>query len=176
MSEKLAERPAQRAAERSGERSGERADSQGSSVGETALAQPALSPSERAEREIAKMDEEMDAILDRNPNREALMNRPDQALQPPQGRQVTPSVSQGVDGKAVNHLAMNVFVPGLGTMVRGHYARGLMQLGLFLAAVPTLFMGRWALAVIIAFVAYLWSLISGIRFLTSSAQSTSTWK
>ena len=172
MSEKLAERPAQRAAERSGER----AENPGSSVGETALAQQALTPGERAEREIAKMDEEMDAILDRNPNREALMNRPDQALQPPQGRQVTPSVSQGVDGKAVNHLAMNVFVPGLGTMVRGHYARGLMQLGLFLAAVPTLFSGRWALAVIIAFVAYLWSLISGIRFLTSSAQSTSTWK
>lgn len=168
MSEKLAERGAQRAATD--------AEKQGGSGG--ASAQQALSPSERAERELAKMDEEMDAILERNPNRGALMNRPDQALQPPQGRQVTPAVSEGVDGKAVNHLAMNVFVPGLGTMVRGHYARGLMQLGLFLASLPTLFMGRWALAVIIAIVAYLWSLISGIRFLTASSSTTnqSTWK
>jgi TM2 domain-containing membrane protein YozV len=170
MSEKLAERTAPRPTT-TGESSG---PSTGSA--ERALVQQPLSASERAERELAKIDEEMDAILDRNPNREALMNRPDQALQPPQGRQVTPAVSQGVDGKAVNHLAMNVFVPGLGTMVRGHYARGLMQLGLFLASIPTLFMGRWALAVIIAIVAYLWSLISGIRFLSSSAQSTSTWK
>ena len=168
MSEKLAERGAQRAATD--------AEKQGGSGGGSAL--QALSPSERAERELAKIDEEMDAILERNPNRGALMNRPDQALQPPQGRQVTPAVSEGVDGKAVNHLAMNVFVPGLGTMVRGHYARGLMQLGLFLASLPTLFMGRWALAVIIAIVAYLWSLISGIRFLTASSSTTnqSTWK
>ncbi len=166
MSEKLAERGAQRAA----------TDAESQKHSEGAGPQQALSPSERAERELAKMDEEMDAILERNPNRGALMNRPDQALQPPQGRQVTPAVSQGIDGKAVNHLAMNVFVPGLGTMVRGHYARGLMQLGLFLASLPTLFMGRWALAVIIAIVAYLWSLISGIRFLSSSSSSQSTWK
>ncbi|HNN90684.1 MAG TPA: hypothetical protein PKI03_00380 [Pseudomonadota bacterium] len=168
MSEKLAERGAQRAATD--------AEKQAGSGGGSAL--QALSPSERAERELAKIDEEMDAILERNPNRGALMNRPDQALQPPQGRQVTPAVSEGVDGKAVNHLAMNVFVPGLGTMVRGHYARGLMQLGLFLASLPTLFMGRWALAVIIAIVAYLWSLISGIRFLTAPSSTTnqSTWK
>ena len=170
MSEKLAERTAPRPTN-AGESSGTTSGS-----AEQALARSPLTASERADRELAKIDEEMDAILERNPNREALMNRPDQALQPPQGRQVTPAVSQGVDGKAVNHLAMNVFVPGLGTMVRGHYARGLMQLGLFLASIPTLFMGRWALAVIIAIVAYLWSLISGIRFLSASAQSTSTWK
>lgn len=170
MSEKLVERTAPRPTN-AGEASG---TTRGSA--EQALARSPLTASERADRELAKIDEEMDAILERNPNREALMNRPDQALQPPQGRQVTPAVSQGVDGKAVNHLAMNVFVPGLGTMVRGHYARGLMQLGLFLASIPTLFMGRWALAVIIAIVAYLWSLISGIRFLSASAQSTSTWK
>lgn len=164
MSEKLAERGAQRAATDAESRS------------EGASAQQALSPSERAERELAKIDEEMDAILEKNPNRGALMNRPDQALQPPQGRQVTPAVSEGVDGKAVNHLAMNVFVPGLGTMVRGNYARGLMQLGAFLASVPILFSGRWALAVMVAIAAYLWSLISGIRFLTSSSSSQSTWK
>lgn len=166
MSEKLAERGVNRAA----------TDAESKTQSQGGGEKQALSPSERAERELAKIDEEMDAILEKNPNRGALMNRPDQALQPPQGRQVTPAVSEGVDGKAVNHLAMNVFVPGLGTMVRGHYARGLMQLGLFLAALPTLFMGRWALAVIIAFVAYLWSLISGIRFLTSSSSSQNTWK
>ena len=174
MSEKLAERTAPRPTT-TGE-SSESARRSGPESAGQALAQRSLSASERAEHELAKIDEEMDAILERNPTREALMNRPDQALQPPQGRQVTPAVSQGIDGKAVNHLAMNVFVPGLGTMVRGHYARGLMQLGLFLASIPTLFMGRWALAVIIAIVAYLWSLISGIRFLSASATSTSTWK
>lgn len=164
MSEKLAERGAQRAA------------TDAESKTEAASAQQALTPSERAERELAKMDEEMDAILEKNPNRGALMNRPDQALQPPQGRQVTPAVSEGIDGKAVNHLAMNVFVPGLGTLVRGHYARGLMQLAAFLASVPILFSGRWALAVLVAIAAYIWSLISGIRFLSSPSSSQNTWK
>lgn len=167
MSEKLADRAQQLPSSHGG------AQAQSSTGSDVSTA---LTPAERAERELAKIDEQMDAILDRNPNREALMNRPDQALQPPQGRQVTPAVSPGIDGKAVNHLAMNVFVPGLGTMVRGYYARGLMQLGLFLAALPMLFMGKLALAVTMAIAAYIWSLVSGIRFLSSSASSTNSWK
>ena len=132
----------------------------------------ALTPAERAEHELAKIDEEMDAILAPNPNQVALVNSPNQALTPAQGRSITPSVSAGVEANGVNHLAMNALVPGLGSLVRGHYATGAMQLGLAMASLPTLFMGKWFLAVLVALSAYLWSIISGIRFVSSPRNKT----
>ena len=60
--------------------------------------------------------------------------------------------------------------------VRRHAQRDIEPVpGVWARAVLALRLGA-VLAVIIAIVAYLWSLISGIRFLSASAQSTSTWK
>jgi hypothetical protein len=129
----------------------------------------ALSPAERAEREIAKLDEEMDQILGRQSNREALVNPPGQVLQPPQGRSVTPGVSGPIEAKGVNHLAMNVFVPGLGSLAHGNYAVALLQFGLVIGAVPTLLTGHLWLALGMAILAYAWSIVSGIGFLGKSS-------
>lgn len=164
MSEKTAERGQERPATAATETT--------RPAGNQALA--ALTPAERAERELAKIDEEMDAILDRNPNREALLNTPGQALQPPAGRTVTPDVSAPVDAGAVNHLAMNVFVPGLGSLVRGRYALGATQLGMAIASVPVLLFVKVWLAILLAVGAYAWSVASGIGFLTSANKRS--WK
>ena len=134
---------------------------------------PALSAQERADRELAKIDEQMDDILAKPENRAALINRPDQALQPPAGRSITPSVSAPIEAGGINHLAMNCIVPGLGSLVRGRYGLGLAQLGLALAAVPLLFIKFW-LALLLGVVAYVWSVASGIGFASKSA--TKSWR
>ena len=119
MSEKTAERPLSRPATES----------------RPAASGPALSAQERAEREIAQIDEQLDVIMTKPENRAALVNRPDQALQPPAGRSITPSVSAPVEASGVSHLVLNCVVPGLGSLVRGRYGLGLLQLGLLVAAV-----------------------------------------
>ncbi len=134
----------------------------------------ALSPSERAERELAKMDEEMDAILGNKSNREALMNSPEQALQPPQGRSVTPSVAPPIAASNFNHMVLNCIVPGSGSLLHRNYGVGMLQLGMAVAALPTLFSGRILLAIFLSIVAYVWSVISGIGFL--SQPRTNSWK
>jgi hypothetical protein len=132
---------------------------------------PALSAQERAERELAKIDEQMDLIMAKPENRGALQNRPDQALQPPGGRSITPSVSAPVEASGINHLALNCVVPGLGSLVRGRYGLGLAQLGLAGAAVPMLFFHFW-LALLMAAMAYVWSIASGIGFASQSASKS----
>jgi hypothetical protein len=134
---------------------------------------PALSAQERADRELAKIDEQMDDILAKPENRAALINRPDQALQPPAGRSITPSVSAPVEASGINHLAMNCFVPGLGSLVRGRYGLGMAQLGLLLVALPMLFI-KWPLALLMGVAAYVWSIASGIGF--ASQSSTKSWR
>ena len=47
-------------------------------------------PSQRAEREIAELDQQMDLIMNKPENREALVNPQSNALQPPDGRSMTP--------------------------------------------------------------------------------------
>jgi hypothetical protein len=140
---------------------------------ESGTAETALTPSERAERELAKIDEEMDAIMGKQSNREALVNAPGQALQPPQGRSITPSVAPKVEASGVNHLVLNCLVPGTGSLAHGNYGVGILQLGMAVAAVPTLFLGRFWLAVVLAMMSYVWSIASGIRFVT---QSDPSWK
>jgi len=133
---------------------------------------PALSPQERADRELAQIDEQLDVILAKPENRAALVNRPDQALQPPAGRSITPSVSAPVEASGINHLVLNCIVPGLGSLLHGRSGLGLAQLGLLVAAVPVLFFKLW-LGLLLAVVAYLWSIGSGIGFV---GQSTKTWR
>lgn len=138
---------------------------------------PALSAQERAERELAKIDEQMDDILARpedRANRAALVNRPDQALQPPAGRSITPSVAAPVEQNGINHLAMNCVVPGLGSLVRGRYGLGLAQLGLLVAAIPTLILSKIWLALLMGLCAYIWSIASGIRF--ASQPTAKSWR
>lgn len=132
-----------------------------------AATETALSPSERAERELAKIDEEMDAILGRQSNREALRNAPNQALQPPQGRSITPHVAPPIAASHLNHMILNCIVPGSGSLLHGNYAVGLLQLGMAAAAVPMLFLKFWV-ALLLAVMAYVWSVASGIRFLNQS--------
>ena len=156
MSEKTAERPLSRPA----------------SATESRPSGPALSAQERAEREIAQIDEQLDVIMTKPENRAALVNRPDQALQPPAGRSITPSVSAPVEASGINHLVLNCVVPGLGSLVRGRYGLGLLQLGLLVAAVPALFFKLW-LGLLLAVFAYVWSISSGVGFL---GQPTKTWR
>lgn len=158
MSEKTAERPLSRPAT--------------ATESSPAKRGPALSAQERAEREIAQIDEQLDVIMAKPENRAALVNRPDQALQPPAGRSITPSVSAPVEASGVNHLVLNCVVPGLGSLVRGRYGLGLLQVGLLVAAVPALFFKLW-LGLLLAVVAYVWSIGSGVGFL---GQSTKTWR
>lgn len=158
MSEKTAERPPARLATES-----------------PASAAPgrALTAQERADRELAQIDEQLDVIMTKPENRAALMNRPDQALQPPAGRSITPSVAAPVQAGSVNHLALNCIVPGLGSLMRGRTALGGAQLGLAVAAVPLLFFKFW-LAIMLAAVAYVWSIGSGIGFLSQG--ETKSWR
>jgi hypothetical protein len=134
---------------------------------------PALTAEERAERELAKIDEQMDEIMAKPENRAALVNRPDAALQPPAGRSITPGVSAPVEAGGINHLVMNCVVPGLGSLVRGRYGLGAAQLGLAGAALPMLFF-KPLLAVLMVIVAYVWSIASGIGF--ASQPTSKSWR
>lgn len=162
MSEKTAERPNARAAT---------ATAPASAQGPELAPAPPLTAQERAEREIAQLDEQLDVILAKPENRAALVNRPDQALQPPAGRSITPSVAAPVQASGVNHLVLNCLVPGLGSLVRGRTGLGAAQLGLAVAAVPLLFF-KFGLALLLFVGAYVWSITSGIRFLSQPAPQT----
>lgn len=146
----------------------------GRTAGATQNKSEALTPAERAEREIAQMDEQMDAILDRNQNREALMNKPGQALQPPQGRTVTPGVSAPIPASSFNHMVLNCIVPGSGSLAHGKTGVGLAQLGLAVAALPTMFLIKFWLALLMVLVAYVWSIATGVGFLSEG--DSRSWK
>ena len=138
---------------------------------------PVLSAQERAERELEKIDEQMDEIMAKPEDvarRAALVNRPEQALQPPAGRSITPGVSAPVEAGGINHLAMNCIVPGLGSLVRGNKGLGMAQLGLALAALPVMFLASFWLALLMVVVAYGWSIASGIGF--ASQSTTKSWR
>lgn len=143
---------------------------------ETGTAETALTPAERAEREIIKMDEEMDAILGNKSNREALVNSPGQALRPPEGRSITPGVAPPIAASSFNHLVLNCVIPGSGTLLQGKTGKGLAQLGLAVGALPMLFSGRILLAILMVVVAYGWSIATGIGFLDTSAGVGKKWK
>ena len=150
-------------------------NAQNASATETGNRETALSPAERAEREIAKLDEDMDAILDNKPNRAALVNRPGQALQPPQGRSITPSVAPPIPASHFSHLVLNCVVPGSGTLLHGQTGKGMAQLGLLVGAVPVLIFVKFWLALLMVVVAYVWSISTGVGFLNTSA-SEKSWK
>ena len=138
---------------------------------------PVLTAQERADRELEKIDEQLDEIMARPEDlaqRAALVNRPDQALQPPAGRSVTPGVSAPIEAGGINHLVMNCLVPGLGSLVRGRTGLGVAQLGLLLGALPVMFMVRFVLGLLMIVVAYGWSISSGIGF--ASQPTTKSWR
>ena len=142
-----------------------------------AAAGPVLSAQERAERELEKIDEQMDEIMAKpedEARRAALINRPEQALQPPAGRSITPSVSAPVEAGGINHLVMNCVVPGLGSLVRGRTGLGFAQLGLAVAALPVMVFIKFSLALLMILFAYGWSIVSGIRF--ASQPTTKSWR
>jgi TM2 domain-containing membrane protein YozV len=144
---------------------------------EAGTQEKALTPAERAEREIVKMDEEMDAILGTNSNRGALVNAPNQALQPPEGRSITPGVAPPIAASSFNHLVLNCVIPGSGTLLQGKTGKGLVQLGLFLGALPVLLLSwKILLAVLMVVVAYGWSIATGIGFLDTTAGVGKRWK
>jgi len=150
---------------------------QTASGSEAGTQEKALTPAERAEREIVKMDEEMDAILGNNSNRGALVNAPNQALQPPEGRSITPGVAPPIAASSFNHLVLNCVIPGSGTLLQGKTGKGLAQLGLFLGALPVLFISwKILLAVLMVVVAYGWSIATGIGFLDTTAGMGKRWK
>ncbi len=140
----------------------------------TAEAGRALTPQERAERELAQIDEQMDALMNKPEQHQALQNPPGQALQPPDGRTTTPGVSAPVAAGAFNQMVLNCVVPGAGSLLAGRYGLGAMQLGMAVLSVPMLLSGHWFLAIGMAIFAYVWSVISGIGFLSKSG--TRSWK
>lgn len=142
-----------------------------------AAAGPVLSAQERADRELEKIDEQLDEIMAKpedQARRAALINRPDQALQPPAGRTVTAGVSAPVEAGGINHLVMNCVVPGLGSLVRGRTGLGMAQLGLAAAALPVLIFAKLWIALLMVVVAYGWSIKSGIGF--ASQPTTKSWR
>ncbi len=128
-----------------------------------------LTPSQRAEREIAELDQQMDLIMNKPENREALVNPQSNALQPPDGRTVTPGVSTGADPAGMTQMVMNFVIPGSGTIMRGVYGTGLVQLGMAIAALPTMLLVKWWLGILIGVFAWVWSAATGIKLYSQSA-------
>ncbi len=128
-----------------------------------------LTPSQRAEREIAELDQQMDLIMNKPENREALVNPQSNALQPPDGRTVTPSVSAGADPAGMTQMVMNFVIPGSGTIMRGIYGTGFVQLAMAIAALPTLLLVKWWLGILIGVIAWVWSAATGIKLYSQSA-------
>jgi hypothetical protein len=143
---------------------------------ESGTKETALTPAERAEREIIKMDEEMDAILGNKSNREALVNAPNQALRPPEGRSITPGVAPPIAASSFNHLVLNCVIPGSGTILQGQTKKGLIQLGLVIGALPVLIFVKFWLALLMVVVAYGWSIRTGVGFLDTTAGAGKAWK
>ena len=130
---------------------------------------PALSARERAEREIAQIDQQMDFIMNKPDSQAALVNPAQNALQPPDGRTVTPGVSAGADPAGMTQMVMNFVIPGSGTIMRGIYGTGFVQLGMAIAALPTLLLVKWWLGILIGLVAWIWSAATGIKLYSQSA-------
>jgi hypothetical protein len=84
---------------------------------------------------------------------------------PQEIQQKVPGVSGPIEQTGVNHLAMNVVIPGLGSLVRGQTGMGAAQLGLTLLAIGVLFTGHVLAGLLMWLGAWIWSLVSGIGFL-----------
>lgn len=130
--------------------------------------QPALSAAERAEREIAQIDQQMDLIMNKSENQASLVNPGTNALQPPAGRIVTPGVSAGADPAGMTQMVMNFVIPGSGTIMRGIYGTGFVQLGMAVAALPTLLLVKWWLGILLGVFAWVWSAATGIKLYSQS--------
>lgn len=136
--------------------------------------QTALSVEQRTEAELAKIDEEMDRIMARPGQQQALMNPPGQALQPAAGRSMTPSVSAPADASGLQQMVLNFIVPGGGSLMRGAIGTGALQFGMAVASVPVLFFVAWWLGVLMFVTAWVWSAYSGVRYFNNS--TTKSWR
>jgi TM2 domain-containing membrane protein YozV len=130
--------------------------------------QPTLTAAERAEREIAQIDQQMDLIMNKSENQASLVNPETNALQPPAGRSVTPGVSAGADPAGMTQMVMNFVIPGSGTLMRGIYGTGAVQLGMAVAALPTLLLVKWWLGILLGVIAWVWSAATGIKLYSQS--------
>lgn len=100
----------------------------------------------------------------------ALVKTPGSALQT---RGTGTGISAPVSQSGVNYLAMNVFVPGLGTMMRGKKPMGAAQLALAVLGVPMLFKFTFV-GIFMILGAYIWSIATGVGFLKS--QDSMEWR
>ena len=64
------------------------------------------------------------------------------------------------------HCRITLSLLGSGSLAHGNYGVGLAQLGLAFAAIPTMFLIKFWLALLMTLVAYVWSISSGVRFLS----------
>ena len=101
------------------------------------------------DRSLEKVDQEI----------EALTKTPEQGIARPPAR--PPGVSGPADASGINYLVMNCVVPGLGSLLRGNKGVGAAQLGLAIFGVLLLLTGHWVLGPFVAFVGWIWSVISG---------------
>ncbi len=101
--------------------------------------------------------------------REALVKVPEVDLEPLPQRSgsLTEGVSAPAEQTGVNHLAMNVFVPGLGSLVRGHSGMGVAQFGLSILGLGGIFTGHFLFGLLMIIGAWGWSVAVGIGFLKS---------
>lgn len=140
----------------------------------SASPETALTVEQRTEAELAKIDEEMDKIMARPGQQQALMNPPGAALQPAAGRSMTPSVSAPVDAGGLQQMVLNFIVPGSGSLLRGAVGTGALQLGMAAAAVPVLFLVKWWLGILLFLTAWIWSAASGVSYFNRS--TTKSWR
>ncbi|HMU39649.1 MAG TPA: hypothetical protein PKE31_11625 [Pseudomonadota bacterium] len=129
-----------------------------------------LTPAQRAERELAELDRGMEPIMSPHDNPTALANPETNALQPPGGQTLTPGVSKGADPAGMTQMVMNFVIPGSGTIMRGIYGTGFVQLGLAIAALPTMLFMKWWLGLLFGIIAWVWSAATGIQLFTQSTR------
>jgi TM2 domain-containing membrane protein YozV len=89
--------------------------------------------------------------------------------EPPLARMVPPgplaSISPPAEGTAVAAMVLNVVIPGTGSLLAGRVSVGVVQLILWIIAVPLSFV---LIGIPMAMAAWIWSLVTGIQILEES--------
>lgn len=78
-------------------------------------------------------------------------------------------------GRAITGLVLNIFFPGVGSLIGGHAGAGIVQLILWILSIIIMTVGTFlaglggaALGYIVYLVAWIWALITGIQMVKSS--------
>jgi TM2 domain-containing membrane protein YozV len=84
------------------------------------------------------------------------------AIQPAGATALPAGISAGAEGSAVTALVLNLFLPGVGSLVGGRTGAGVGQLLLFLIGLPLSF---FLVGIPIVAAAWIWAVITGIQLM-----------